>query len=85
MTITTAEILAELEAASQRADAPDGYITIREMKDQTNLAEARIRQALMSAKHDGRLDMRKVMKETLSGTMQPVPVYRIRPVKKARK
>ena len=81
-TITTAEILAEIKAASQRLDAQDGYISIREMKEQTGLAEGRIRQALMAAKSDKRLDVRKVMRETLSGVLQPVPVYRIVPAKR---
>jgi hypothetical protein len=78
-TITTAEILAELEAASRAIAAPDGYCSIAEMVAQTGLADARIRKALVAAKAAGRLQMTRVPRETLSGAMHPTPVYRIVP------
>ena len=84
-TITTAEILAELEAATQRMDAPDGFCSIAEMVAQTGLADARIRKALIAAKMAGRLEVARVPRETLAGAMHPTPVYRIVPVKRGKK
>jgi hypothetical protein len=81
-TITTAEILAELEAASHAIAAPDGYCSIAEMVAQTGLADARIRKALIAAKAAGRLEVARVPRETLSGAMHPTPVYRIAPAKR---
>ncbi len=83
-TITTAEILAELEAATKAIDAPDGFCSIAEMVAQTGLADARIRKALIAAKQEGRLQMTRVLRETLAGAMHPIPVYRIVPVKRTK-
>lgn len=81
-TITTAEILAEIEAATKRTDTKDGYCSIAEMVAQTGLPDARIRKALIAAKGEGRLEVARVSRETLAGAMHPVPVYRITPIKR---
>lgn len=81
-TITTAEILAELEAATKAIDAPDGFCSIAEMVAQTGLPDSKVRKALIAAKQEGRLQMTRVPRETLAGSMHPIPVYRIVPAKR---
>lgn len=83
-TISVAEILAELEAASKQADAPDGYLTIAEIERATGWGEKKVRAALRDAKALGRLMVTTARRATLRGTLHPVPVYRVTASKRKR-
>lgn len=84
-TLTTAEILAELEAAAKHVETPDDAFTIEELRDATGWGGVQIRNRLKLAKKAGRLAVVKVKRENLMGNMQPVPAYRILPAKKGKK
>lgn len=84
-TLTTAEILAELEAAAKHVETPDDAFTIDELHDTTGWGRVQIRNRLKLAKKAGRLAVVRVQRENLMGNLQPVPAYRILPVAKGRK
>ena len=51
----------------------------------TGWGESKLRKNLKLAQAAGRLDVTRVMKLTLAGVMQPVPVYRVIPAKKGKR
>jgi hypothetical protein len=78
MTITTEEILAALEAATQKPTFPDGAFTVRELMARTGWAEERVRNALRLLKAEGRLEVVKPPREAISGAMLPTVAYIIK-------
>lgn len=78
-TITEAEILKALHDASRQTERPDGFSTIAELVQATGWPDSKVRRAMSAAKAQGRLLVKRAMRETLSGTLHPVPVYRITP------
>lgn len=85
MTLSVSEILRELEQAGLNTDAPEGFLTVPELCLATGWGESKLRKNLKLAQAAGRLDVTRVMKLTLAGVMQPVPVYRVIPVKKGKR
>lgn len=84
-TISVTDILNELAAASQRTDAPEGYQTIDELCLATGWGQSKLRRNLKLAQAAGRLQVARVMRPTLAGILQPVPVYRVTPVAKPKR
>lgn len=85
-TITTAEILTELEKAAKLVHSDDDAFTLNELVEATGWGPVQARRRLVAAKKAGRLSVVRVMRENLAGYLQPAPAYRIAPTpKKARK
>lgn len=78
--ITVAEILNELAQVSRYAETADGFQSVTELCASTGWGDGKVRKALKAAMASGRLEVKRVTRPTLSGLMQPVPVYRVRPV-----
>jgi hypothetical protein len=74
--ITTADILAALETAS---NAPEDARTMAEIKQETGVGEKRLRAALVAIREEGRLQVHHVVRRDLSGKSQKVPAYTISP------
>ena len=81
-TITTAEILNELATASRHAETEEGFQSIVELCEATRWGDAKVRRALKQARMAGRLEVRRVTRVGLSGLLQPVPAYKVRPAAK---
>lgn len=72
--ITFDEILAELNVGKK----DDGeFRTQKEWAEHWGISDRRATVVLQGAKRVGRLDIRSVVREALSGKMVPVPGYRI--------
>lgn len=85
MTLSVSEILDELAQAAKRTDAPKGFQTIPELCAATGWGDSKLRRSLKLAQQAGRLEMVKVMRPTLAGTMQPVPAYKVLPPAKSKR
>jgi DNA-binding transcriptional regulator PaaX len=78
MTITTAELLDALAAATQGEDPADAR-TVPEMAAQHGMDVRRIRAALHALNAQGRLVVHKVSRQALDGRMAKVAAYTFRP------
>lgn len=85
MTLSVSEILDELAQASRRTDAPEGFQTIPELAVATGWGESKLRRNLKLAQAAGCLEVVRVMRLTLAGTMQPVPAYKVTQPKKGKR
>lgn len=84
-TISVSDILQELSQAASRTDTAEGFATIGELCGVTGWGAAKVRKALKLAQAEGQLQVRKVNRPTLSGTLHPVPVYRVSPKAKGKR
>ena len=80
-TITMAEVLAELEAAT-RHGPKDGFHTVAEIAVSTGWGEKKVRTALTALKFGGRLEVTRAERENLAGVRVQAVVYRILPKKR---
>ena len=84
-TISITDVLNELAQASRYADTADGFQSLTELVASTGWGDGKVRKVLKAAMAAGRLEVKRVNRPSLSGLLQPVPVYRIAPTpKKAR-
>lgn len=64
------------------ADSSDNigaeWQSVADIAAATGAALENIRATLASAKRDGRLEMTRVYRESIDGTMRQIPVYRVR-------
>lgn len=78
-TITVSEwktALAELECI--HTEAPDGYLTVREICAETGHNDRVIKDLLRRANNHGKLQVVKTPRMDLSGRFQMIPAYRIK-------
>ena len=80
--ITESELLDAL--ANATGEGPDDARTAQEMADDAGIPVARVRRALQQLARAGRLESHRVRRPDLSGRLQVLPAYTIRPAVKAK-
>lgn len=76
--ITELDVVEALQDALRQQDQElDDYYTRRELQRMTGWGRNKMYEVLHDLQHEGRLDMRKKMIDTLSGGRHPVPAYKI--------
>jgi hypothetical protein len=76
ISITTAELLAELERVRPSAADPDAALTREEIEDQTQLPTWKVRDGLKRLVKSGEWEHTKVLRTTISGITRPTDAYR---------
>jgi hypothetical protein len=82
--ITIDELLAENEKAKLQHNS-DGWLTVSEMAKTSKIRDVKIRSILKVAQQEGRLECQRQSRITITGSLQSVPVFRIKPSKAPRK
>ena len=70
--------LIELERASKKQPARDGFLLSREIAAALGWSAHRVAARLREASVQGRLEVRRILVENIDGAARPCPVYRIR-------
>jgi hypothetical protein len=83
-TITTAELLTELDRATRLVHTEDNAFTLAELLEVTGWGPIQARKKLLLAKRAGHLEVVRVLRENITGAMQGVPGYRITAPKKGK-
>lgn len=76
--VTESDLLDALAAAAS-GDGPDDARTAQEMADDAGISVPRVRRALQQLARAGRLESHRVRRPDLSGRVQLLPAYTIRP------
>jgi predicted ArsR family transcriptional regulator len=79
MTMTTEEILLELEKAISKADSPDDAITTPELAELLSVGDAAVRRRLKRLSKSGRVVPVRVHRTDLAGCPRLVWAYKILP------
>ena len=77
VSITTNELLAAIRKAQMSAKDPDGFTTVTEMMEASTMGRVTIAKHLRVFKVAGRLECRRVSRESINGMQTRVPAYRV--------
>lgn len=77
MSMTENELLEAIQEALLKDSGSSGHLTMNEISEATGMSYKRVTAVLHRLKKEGRLEIKQVYRETLSGRMAPSPAYRI--------
>lgn len=78
---TEAEWIEELESICRAAEEAEGFLSVTEISSATSKSRSWVLNMIRKLHTDGRVEVKKILKETITGDRCRTPVYRLLPEK----